>query len=119
MKTLEDLTLLSDDNVPKYYIGYWSQHWLYIFSEHPYPRARMCGKNDNETIQNFKIFLNKNAITTPFMGYSHCRICSKQNGACEYSFHFKGVNYYVPYGYFHYLENHNVKLDDKVLKIIE
>ena len=48
--------------------------------------------------------VNQNVTITFYMGYSKCRICSKQNGDGEITF----KNYKFPAGYFHYILDHNI-----------
>jgi hypothetical protein len=45
-----------------------------------------------------------------YLGSSTCRICKKCNGGDEYHID----NLVIPSGYLHYIQKHNVKIDDKL-----
>lgn len=51
-------------------------------------------------------------------GYSQCRICNIQNDDREYEIEYNNTIYVIPFGYFHYLEEHNVKIDDQLVAIV-
>ena len=57
--------------------------------------------------------LEKKAHCEHYRGYSQCRLCDKyNNGSKEYS-----IGCFVwPEGYIHYLEEHNVAVDEKFAK---
>lgn len=53
-----------------------------------------------------------------YFGHAHCRLCCKiANGNAEYLISYQVITWVIPTGYFHYLETHNVKIDDKLVEI--
>lgn len=53
-----------------------------------------------------------------FKGMSMCRLCGIINGTTELQINHKGVAYYIPEGYVHYLKTHSVKADSRLLQIL-
>lgn len=56
--------------------------------------------------------------TVNYRGWSTCRICDKHNGSSELEVIKGNMKYRIPVGYVHYLEDHNVAADPKLLEIL-
>lgn len=103
---------------PKKYIGYWRKSIFDFTSEYPYPIPNFFTLEDQtELIQKTKNVLQKHSYTESYFGYSNCRLCGLKNGISEYWIDYQDITYIIPIGYFHYLEQHNVKMDDKLIEI--
>lgn len=108
------------------YIGYWRRndlHQCFPFCEcykYPIPVSHDTILDQAEMINKSVQVLDKFATTQGYRGYSPCRLCpNKRNGFAEYSIGYNGVTYIIPMGYFHYLRDHNVKIDDELVEIVE
>jgi len=62
--------------------------------------------------------LNKHGTVRSYRGCSTCRFCQKDNGSQEYVIHYQGMTYIIPFGYFHYLTEHNIKIDARLVNIV-
>ena len=72
-----------------------------------------------EIIIKTKNILNKYGTIESYFGHSKCRICNNYNEYSEYSISYNNITYIIPFGYFHYLEMHNVKIDSKLVEIVQ
>lgn len=52
-----------------------------------------------------------------YRGSSRCRLCGCRNGSLEYRVHINGQVLVVPEGYVHYLRDHNVVVDKRLLPL--
>lgn len=91
-------------------IGYWGWH-----SEQPIPDTA-CHDQD-EIISKLKNAL-ANGFLESYRGSSNCRLCGKQNGWRELKVIKGSKTYLVPEGYLHYLEDHRVGYDVRLLDIL-
>lgn len=92
------------------YIGFWrdgSKQWTKM------PIENSAVKDQSVIIEKIKL-LQKLAEMSAYRGYSYCRICDKSNGCQEYDLD----NYVWPEGYLHYLEHHNVAVDEEFEKYV-
>ena len=110
--------LINTNEQPKKYIGYWRNNFLNILDEHPFPLPNIYKLDQSNIIIKTKNILNRYGIVNSYFGYSSCRICNNNNGNSEYMISYNNITYIIPFGYFHYLEIHNVKIDDKLVEII-
>ena len=62
----------------------------------------------------FEKFLAEHATVVGYRGPSTCRLCGAMNGSTEYRFTHNGKKYCVPFGYIHYLREHNVAIDSRL-----
>ena len=115
------------DETPKKYIGYWrrtDEHNCFPFckcSEYPIPCPHHEQLDQEEIIEKTICMLKNYSIEIEsYFGSSPCRLCDNdENGSEEYVILFNGYQYVIPFGYFHYLRDHNVKIDDTLLKIVD
>ena len=106
-------------NQPKKYIGYWRKNFYNICHELPFPYPNLKKLNQIDIINKTISILNKYSIIIRYMGYSSCRICDLQkNDKSEYLISYNKNTYVIPKGYFHYLTEHNVKIDDMLIEIV-
>lgn len=62
-----------------------------------------------------KIFLEALALiearaeTKSYKGWSTCRCCGEENGSQEFKFEKFGLRWVWPEGYYHYVEEHNIR----------
>jgi hypothetical protein len=110
---------VSMQNQQKKYIGYWRKNFLNIFDEYPYPSPNLYKLNQSDIIIKTKNILNKYGTIESYFGHSKCRICNNYNEYSEYSISYNNITYIIPFGYFHYLEMHNVKIDSKLVEIVQ
>lgn len=108
------------DNSKITYIGYFYEN-NNEFYKHPILPLRKCVRspiqnvNSKELIEKLKLIQKKYAKIKYKIGFSTCRICHDNNKCNEYY-----IDYFVwPAGYLHYLEDHNVEMDEKMKKFIE
>lgn len=51
-----------------------------------------------------------NLFKKGYMGHAHCRVCNiKNNGSEDFLIELDGVEWIIPEGYLHYLENHGIE----------
>lgn len=87
------------------YIGYWRREkkWDFFpfswFYEYPFPYS-----HNKELFQGDIIQRSLHVL---------------ENEGDEYILPFHGEQYTIPFGYFHYLRDHNVKVDDDLIAIVE
>jgi hypothetical protein len=78
--------------------------------------------SDNST-QNAIIGKLRQAFATHRMkhyrGWSTCRLCNMANGSGEIDIEHNGTTYVIPQGYLHYLEDHKVEGDKRLLQILK
>ena len=93
---------------------------MYHFcDEYPYPFPSLQTLNQKEIITRCENVLKKYGFYHGYKGYSICRICQyNRNGDSEYLIDYEGTTYVIPIGYFHYLKEHNVKIDSILIKIV-
>jgi hypothetical protein len=65
----------------------------------------------------------KAAMATGYMqqyrGWSNCRLCGKTNGSKELEIIRGAIKYRIPEGYVHYLEDHHVGYDLRLLEVLK
>ena len=104
---------------PKQMIGYWRHHFFQTNEPYPFPIPNLFSLQQKEIIQQAKDVLNEYGIEEMYKGYSPCRLCSlKNNGYKEWFISYQGITYVIPFGYFHYLIDHNVKINDTLVEIV-
>jgi hypothetical protein len=104
---------------PKKYIGYWRKNWYGIFDEYPFPIPNKTKLNQSDIIDKTKIILSKYGAITSYFGCSCCRLCKfSKNGNFEYWISYNNITYVIPVGYFHYLIEHNVKINSLLVEIV-
>jgi len=97
------------------HIGHWNDN------RNNYPQFPMpvVGKqrDSSENIAKVKRLLEK-AEQVQYRGPSLCRCCDKFNGSVEYRYNAgKDTVYVIPQGYIHYLEEHNVQVDPRIVAL--
>ena len=103
---------------PKIPIGYWRTIRFDVFNKLPWPQIAKKTLSQTKTIEQAKLVLEKYGWKEHYFGQSHCRLCNKvANGNGEYLISYQGTTWVIPTGYFHYLETHNVKIDDMLVEI--
>jgi hypothetical protein len=127
LKINETITILEKSKIsestavyeqPKKYIGYWRKNFFNIFHKLPYPYSNIKKLNQNDIIEKIIIMLRKYAIVMTYFGWSPCRKCGIKNGNSEYHINYNKITYVIPFGYFHYLIDHNVKIDNILIEIL-
>jgi hypothetical protein len=97
------------------HIGYWASTFDY---DMPMPIANTALPDQAEVIAKLKA-----AMATGYMqeyrGSSYCRLCQKKNGYKELEIIRGNVKYCIPEGYMHYLEDHHVGYDPRLLEALE
>jgi hypothetical protein len=115
----ETLETKTEIKIKNNYIGYWRTKRDSL-SNFPFPDENSSDVvYDEEYIKTVKDVLDKNSEIIQYRGYSNCRICNKLNGSSEYCINYKNETFCIPQGYFHYLTEHCVKMDDTLMEIIE
>lgn len=113
------LTKVNDN---EYIEGYWFSNDKYN-DIYPKPLAT-CNKVDQIFIEKFKKIMEKiknkkiKGEYNGYFGYSHCRICSKKNGAMEYLLYVGNIKYRFPEGLLHYYIDHNVQPSTEFCEVI-
>lgn len=59
-----------------------------------------------------------NGYWQQYRGWSNCRLCGKQNGSKELEIIRGDTKYRIPEGYLHYLEDHHVGYDPRLLELL-
>lgn len=100
------------DNKQIKYVGFWKGYdskW----TEMPIEDSATCNQTN---IINKITKLQKIANETQYRGYSCCRLCDfEYNGSKEYA-----IGKFVwPEGYLHYIEVHNVAIDEEFAKYVD
>ena len=109
---------------PKKYIGYWRRtdlHQCFPFCEcykYPIPSPTTQLNQNEICVRSLKI-LQLHGEVIHYFGWSTCRICHQHNECNEYIITYKDEKYAIPFGYFHYITDHNVKMDDMLVEIVE
>lgn len=85
------------------YIGYWSDGK----NDFPMPIENQVD-NNNEAIIKLEAIL-KLGEEVCYKGISLCRCCNKMNGNSEFLVKSKDIDYAIPEGYKHYLQEHKIK----------
>lgn len=104
---------------PKIPIGYWRSNPLNVFDKLPWPTISWKTLFQAKVIEQAKLVLEKYGWKEHYFGQAHCRLCWKLNGNAEYLINYQGITWVIPTGYFHYLETHNVKIDEKLVEITD
>lgn len=108
------------------YIGYWKYTKFHLENT---PQIERNGQEltwpveNSATVDQSKIITKlKGAMKSGHMlgyrGWSNCRICKKNNGTKELQIQKDNIQYRIPVGYVHYLEDHNVAVDPLLEKIL-
>lgn len=95
-------------------IGYWAN---YLDESLPTPMANTSREDQAEIITKLKSAMN-NGYWQQYRGWSNCRLCGKHNGSKELEIIHGDVKYRIPEGYLHYLEDHQVAYDLRLLEIL-
>ncbi len=108
------------DNKLIKYIGFFYPH-NNINTNHPVLPLKLCKQspiknvNSKDLLEKIKLIQKKYAGIKYKIGFSTCRICNNNNKCNEFY-----LDYFVwPAGYIHYLEDHNVEIDDSFKEYIE
>lgn len=120
---------MTNEYIPtQIYIGYWANKDGRNHVAEAYGGQVLTLPVENslpvhETVaQNIIIARLKSLMETGYMagyrGWSTCRICGKHNGTKELEIIRGRIKYCIPEGYVHYLEDHNVAYDPKLLEVI-
>jgi hypothetical protein len=99
-------------------IGYWS-HKEGDDTGLPFPVAHSEHDLDiqSQIIQKLKIAY-KTGTMRHYRGWSTCRLCKRNNGGRELEVIKDNVKYRIPEGYLHYLTEHFVEADRRLLEIL-
>ena len=73
-----------------------------------YPVENSNTHNNTSSIEKLKK-IEQASSAVYYYGCSTCRICGEDNGCGEYTYN----DFVWPEGYMHYLEEHNVKMDEE------
>ena len=104
---------------PKKYIGYWRKNCYNIFDEYPFPIPNIIKLYQSDIIDKTKNILLNFGFIMSYFGYSYCRLCKlTRNEYFEYWISYNNITYVIPAGYFHYLIEHNVKINDVLVEIV-
>lgn len=103
---------------PKIYIGYWRDNFISFTDNRPYPISNFITLNQTNIIIESKRILNKYGFLDIYFSYSKCKLCNYKEGFIEYKIIYDDITYVIPNEYFHYLENHNIKIDKKLVEIV-
>lgn len=112
-------------------IGYWritedqtelSHPYAKKLLEFPFPIENSL-KKENAFLQEKVLTLLKKELENSrkvfYRGYSNCRICNKLNGSAEFDIVVENTKFIIPEGYLHYIEDHNVEIDFRLLKLFK
>lgn len=107
-----------NENAKDVAIGYWG--WVTKpDSGYPYPVENSVTDPEKQNrIISLLEYNFKHGYIVRFRGWSNCRLCGKQNGTGELQVIINGTKYVIPQGYLHYLKDHNVAGDDRILDIL-
>ena len=104
---------------PKIYIGQWRKCMLSLFDELPYPIPNIIKLNQTDIIQRAKQVLTEFGYTQTYFGHCSCKLCYFSDiHFSEFWISYNNATYIIPYIYFHYLEEHNIKIDDQLVEIV-
>ena len=109
------ITLFWRNVLKQIYIGHWNNS-RNQYPEFPIP---IVGdkKDSSENIEKVKRLIEKSQPTY-CKGWSTCRCCGTSNGTVEYKYKVSANTFFIiPEGYVHYLENHNVQVDPRILEL--
>lgn len=104
------------------YIGYWrnEQH-----PEFPMPQPDTAKADQGLVITRLEKAMASGRMKAmasgrmiSYRGWSVCRLCGKRNGSRELEIIVGNTKYRIPEGYVHYLEQHSVGYDPKLLKAL-
>jgi hypothetical protein len=116
----EEIHKLAIYNQPQKYIGYWRSNMYNICDEFPFPFPSFMQLEQERIVDKTIQILKKYGVVVSYFGFSQCRLCNlKRNGHSEYFISYKNITYVIPFGYFHYLMEHNVKIDSVLLEIVD
>lgn len=93
-------------------------HWAWKLEEGlPTPRADTALPDQAQVIAKLKAAMS-NGYWQQYRGWSNCRLCGKQNGSKELEIIRGDTKYRIPEGYLHYLEDHHVGYDPRLLELL-
>lgn len=93
-------------------------HWAWQLEEGlPTPMADTARPDQAEIIAKLKAVMS-NGYWQQYRGWSNCRLCGKQNGSKELEIIRGDTKYRIPEGYVHYLEDHHVGYDPRLLELL-
>jgi len=95
-------------------IGYWRSRFE---EDLPMPVADTQRQDQAEIIAKLKAAMAAGYMTQ-YRGSSDCRLCGKSNGSREWEVIRGDTKYLVPEGYVHYLEEHRVGYDLRLLDVL-
>lgn len=95
-------------------IGYWA----YRGEEGPSPVADTALPDQAEVIARLKAAMDR-GYWEHYRGWSNCRLCGKPNGTRELEIISGDTKYKIPEGYLHYLEDHHVGYDPRLLDALD
>lgn len=95
-------------------IGYWG--WE-LEKDLPMPVADTARPDQAEVIAKLKVLMS-GGYWQQYRGWSNCRLCGKQNGSKELEIIRGDTKYRIPEGYLHYLEDHHVGYDQRLLELL-
>ena len=111
-------TLIEMNSNEKIYIGYWRKSFFDIFSGLPFPVSSFMKLEQTDIIDKSIEILYKFGLKHSFFGFSKCRLCNLKNGTSEFLINYNKKTYIIHEGYFHYIKDHNVKIDNKLVEIV-
>lgn len=110
-------------------VGYWKSNSEPYF---PVPKPnRWKGQTNKENFMDWlwKFIKKHLKQDLAYRGWSNCRICGAKNGSHEYKIRFKAkssdedeqyiVTMFIPSGFFHYINEHDVKPNLKFFKALK
>jgi hypothetical protein len=95
-------------------IGYWG---FEFDKDHAMPVADTARPDQAEMIAKLKVAM-ATGYWQQYRGWSNCRLCGKSNGSKELEIIRGNVKYLIPEGYLHYLVDHNVGYDLRLLEVL-
>jgi hypothetical protein len=95
-------------------IGYWKSH---LHEDLPIPLPDTACADQAEVIAKLKALMS-GGYWQQYRGWSNCRLCGKQNGSKELEIIRGDTKYRIPEGYVHYLEDHRVGYDLRLLELL-
>ena len=99
-------------------IGYWGRRDGDWSDNLPMPVADTALSDQDQIILALKAAM-ENGYLTSYRGSSTCRLCGKMNGYKELEIIRGSIKYRIPEGYLHYLEDHAVGYDQRLLEALE
>jgi hypothetical protein len=121
---MEDPLLLSNlaetYEQPKVHIGQWRKNPFSLFDTLPFPIPNIVKIEQTEIVTRAKQILAEFGYTQTYFGFCSCKLCNFSEIHCsEFWISYNKTTYIIPYSYFHYLEEHNIRIDDRLVEIVE